>query len=144
MMKMSEVTNLCWFQSRTFTVLILGHVNKKSDSIQCSLLLHSAFHRMFALWAHIFHADPLKCTCLCCKRVSLKCVYGVCSALGCCFKCIIWIPYTRHVFGPERLSPWATGSISPGPWGKWTPYAQALLSVSIELDSPAELCLLNF
>lgn len=81
-MRSSKVTDLCWFQSRTFTVLNLRHVNKTSGSFQICLVLHSAFHHIFAHWANIFHVELLKCA-----FVLQACVLQMCLlSLGLLFK----------------------------------------------------------
>lgn len=63
---------------------------------------------MFAFWAHVFRADLLNCTCLCCKRLSFKCVYGLFKALGCCVKTEFVDPSCR-----ARVQTWASFSAGP-------------------------------
>lgn len=93
-----------------------------------------------------------KCTCLCCKRVSFKCVYRDCKALGCCLKAHFVDPLCQ-----ARVLPAA--SLSTGHWlhharscsartGKWAPYALALLPLSTDQRHPADrmqnrLCFLS-
>lgn len=84
-----------------------------------------------------------KCTCLCCKRVSFKCVYRVCKALGCCLKVRFVDPLCQARVGPgaslstgHRLHHARSRSARTG---KWAPYALALLPLSTVHRHPADM-----
>lgn len=108
-------------------------------SIAClfSELIFSMLTRFFNVFFFSF-----TCTCLCCKRVSFKCVYRICKTLGCCLKAHFVDPLCQ-----ARVQPGA--SLSTGHrlhharscsarTGKWTPYALALLPLSTVHRHPAD------
>lgn len=78
-------------------------------SIAC--LLSELIFSMLTRFLNFFFT----CTCLCCKRVSFKCVYRICKTLGCCLKAHFVDPLCQARVQPgASLSPRATGSITPG------------------------------
>lgn len=130
-MRSSEVTDLCWFQSRTFPVLNWRHVNETSGSFHYCLVLHSAFHHIFAHWANIFHVDLLKCAFVLQACVLQMCLQGLLS-LGLLFKSTFCRSLMPGTCSAQSIS--LHGPPAPSRWVliKWTPYAQSLLSLSTE------------
>lgn len=66
-------------------------------------LLNFAFLHIFALWAHIFHADLLKCTCMVLQVcVAQMCLWGLCSP-ELLFKSIICGSLTRGTCSAQSI-----------------------------------------